>query len=140
MSLPPGCRLGPYEILAPIGAGGMGEVLEAKDTRLHRTVAVKVLPSHLSSDAERKVPLPFPAPSSSPLGCQFSCDLGKGHRTYLLGHWESRFPGVDHIEAFEAEIVHGFSHGAGDLRRDGSFKLESETMATANNEKIQFGS
>jgi serine/threonine protein kinase/tetratricopeptide (TPR) repeat protein len=54
MSLPPGRRLGPYEVLSPIGAGGMGEVLKAKDTRLQRTVAVKVLPSELSSDAERR--------------------------------------------------------------------------------------
>src|SRR5262245_49143261 len=50
MSLGPGTRLGPYEIVAPIGAGGMGEVYKAKDTRLDRTVAVKVLPSHVSSD------------------------------------------------------------------------------------------
>ena len=54
MSLPPGRRLGPYEIISPIGAGGMGEVLKAKDTRLQRTVAVKVLPTQLSSDAERR--------------------------------------------------------------------------------------
>jgi serine/threonine protein kinase len=43
-----GKKLGPYEILAPIGAGGMGEVYQAKDTRLDRTVAIKVLPGHLS--------------------------------------------------------------------------------------------
>ena len=54
MSLPPGRMLGPYEILSPIGEGGMGEVHKAKDTRLGRTVAVKVLPSHLSSDSERR--------------------------------------------------------------------------------------
>ena len=54
MSLSPGRRLGPYEILSPIGAGGMGEVYKAKDTRLHRTVAVKVLPPEFSSDAERR--------------------------------------------------------------------------------------
>jgi len=47
-----GTRLGPYEILAPIGAGGMGEVYKAKDTRLDRTVAVKVLPDHLASSPE----------------------------------------------------------------------------------------
>jgi serine/threonine protein kinase len=43
-----GSRLGPYEILAPLGAVGIGEVYRAKNTRLERTVAVKVLPSHLS--------------------------------------------------------------------------------------------
>src|SRR5499425_1091073 len=52
MPLSPGTRLGPYEVLSPIGAGGMGEVYKAKDTRLERTVAVKVLPSHLSASAE----------------------------------------------------------------------------------------
>jgi serine/threonine protein kinase len=49
MTLQPGTRLGPYEILAPIGAGGMGEVYKAKDTRLDRLVAVKVLPEHLAT-------------------------------------------------------------------------------------------
>ncbi len=48
MSLPPGTRLGPYQILAPIGAGGMGEVYSARDTRLDRNVAIKVLPEHLA--------------------------------------------------------------------------------------------
>src|SRR6266850_7780676 len=50
MPLSPGVRLGPYEILDAIGAGGMGEVYRAKDTRLDRTVAIKILPAHLSSD------------------------------------------------------------------------------------------
>src|SRR5262247_187601 len=50
MSLGPGTRLGPYEIQSAIGAGGMGEVYKARDTRLDRTVAIKVLPSHVSDD------------------------------------------------------------------------------------------
>ena len=54
MALTSGTKLGPYEIQSPLGAGGMGEVYRAKDTRLDRTVAIKVLPSHLSSDPELK--------------------------------------------------------------------------------------
>ena len=50
MALSAGTKLGPYEIQSPLGAGGMGEVYRARDTRLDRTVAIKVLPSHLSSD------------------------------------------------------------------------------------------
>jgi serine/threonine protein kinase len=52
MALPPGTRLGPYEVLAPIGAGGMGEVYKGRDTRLNRDVAIKVLPEHLALNAE----------------------------------------------------------------------------------------
>jgi len=52
MPLTPGTRLGHYEILAPLGAGGMGEVYRARDYRLNRDVAIKVLPRLLSSDNE----------------------------------------------------------------------------------------
>jgi eukaryotic-like serine/threonine-protein kinase len=54
MALASGTRLGPYEIQSPLGAGGMGEVYRALDTRLDRTVAVKILPAHLSDNPEAK--------------------------------------------------------------------------------------
>src|SRR5262252_1034699 len=54
MALSSGTKLGPYEILAPLGAGGMGEVYRACDTRLERTVAIKILPAQFSSDPVRK--------------------------------------------------------------------------------------
>jgi eukaryotic-like serine/threonine-protein kinase len=52
MAILSGKRLGPYEVLSAIGAGGMGEVYRARDTRLERIVAVKILPDHLASRAE----------------------------------------------------------------------------------------
>src|ERR1700735_2953638 len=53
MALPSGTKLGPYAIVAPIGAGGMGEVYRAKDTRLGRDVAIKVLPEAFARDTDR---------------------------------------------------------------------------------------
>ena len=52
MPLTPGTRFGPYEIVAPLGAGGMGEVYRARDTRLDRDVAIKVLPDRLANDPD----------------------------------------------------------------------------------------
>src|SRR5499427_9207880 len=54
MRLTRGTKLGPYEIQSPLGAGGMGEVYRARDTRLERSVAVKILPAHFSTDPVRK--------------------------------------------------------------------------------------
>jgi serine/threonine protein kinase len=53
MSLATGTRLGPYEILSPLGAVGMGEVYRAKDTKLNRDIALKILPAAFASDPER---------------------------------------------------------------------------------------
>lgn len=54
MALASGTKLGPYEIQSPLGAGGMGEVYRARDPRLDRIVAIKILPSHLSENAEAR--------------------------------------------------------------------------------------
>jgi serine/threonine protein kinase/Tol biopolymer transport system component len=67
MTLSTGTRLGPFEILAPLGAGGMGEVYRARDTRLGREVAVKVLSSEFSSDADRRKRFEQEARSASAL-------------------------------------------------------------------------
>ncbi|HMA18967.1 MAG TPA: protein kinase [Thermoanaerobaculia bacterium] len=75
MTLSSGTRLGPYELLAPVGAGGMGEVYRAKDTRLDRTVAVKVLPSHLSASAESRQRFEREAKTISQLSHPHICAL-----------------------------------------------------------------
>jgi eukaryotic-like serine/threonine-protein kinase len=53
MPLPPGACVGPYEILSAVGAGGMGEVYRARDTKLDRLVAIKILPEAFAADTER---------------------------------------------------------------------------------------
>ncbi len=75
MTLSAGTRLGPYEIVAPIGAGGMGEVYRAKDTRLGRDVAVKVLPAAMSSSAELRQRLEREAKTISQLSHSHICTL-----------------------------------------------------------------
>ena len=88
MPLPPGTRLGPYEIVAPLGAGGMGEVFRAKDTRLGRDVAVKVLPQHLSANPEVRARFEREAKTISSLNHPNICtlfDVGReGDTDYLV--------------------------------------------------------
>ncbi len=67
MPLQAGRQLGPYEILSPRGAGGMGEVYKATDTRLDRTVAIKVLPENVASDPDLKQPFEREAKTISSL-------------------------------------------------------------------------
>jgi Tol biopolymer transport system component len=74
-ALKPGTRLGPYEILGPLGAGGMGEVYRARDTRLDRVVAVKVLPAHLGEDEQARQRFEREARAASSLNHPNICTL-----------------------------------------------------------------
>src|SRR5215510_4648423 len=75
MSISSGTKLGPYEIVSPLGAGGMGEVYRATDTRLDRAVAIKVLASHLSSSPELKQRMEREARAISALNHPHICHL-----------------------------------------------------------------
>ena len=93
MALEDGSRLGPYEILGVLGAGGMGEVYKARDTRLDRTVAIKVLPEHLSSSPEIKQRFEREARMVSSLSHPHICTL------HDVGHHEGvDFLVLEHIE------------------------------------------
>ena len=97
MPLSPGVRLGPYEILDAMGAGGMGKVYRAKDTRLDRTVAIKILPAHLSSDPVRKQRFEREAKTISSLNHPNICVL------YDVGQQD----GIDYLvmECIEGETL-----------------------------------
>ncbi len=88
MAILAGTRLGPYEILAPLGAGGMGEVYRARDTRLGRSVAIKVLPPHLSSSAELRERFEREAKTISQISHPHICALydvnREGETEYLV--------------------------------------------------------
>jgi serine/threonine protein kinase len=87
MTLTAGTRLGPYEILSPIGAGGMGEVYRGRDTRLDRIVAIKVLPDHHSSNVELRQRFEREARAVSSLNHPHICAL------YDVGHQD----GIDYL-------------------------------------------
>src|SRR6266481_4296760 len=97
MGLSSGTKLGPYEIVAPLGAGGMGEVYRARDTRLERTVAIKILPAQFSSDPVRKQRFEREAKTISNLNHPHICVL------YDVGSQD----GVDYLvmECVEGETL-----------------------------------
>ncbi len=134
MSLAAGKRLGPYEIVAPVGAGGMGEVYRALDTRLSREVAVKVLPSHVAPTPEARQRFEREAKTVSQLSHPHVCalyDVGReGDTEYLvmellegetLGHRLARgaLP-IDQAMRFGAEIASALeaAHRKGIVHRD----------------------
>jgi len=97
MSLAPGTRLGPYEIVAPAGAGGMGEVYRARDTRLGRTVALKILPEEIATDPAARQRLTREAQTISALAHPHICTL------FDVGHQD----GTDYLvmEYLEGETL-----------------------------------
>src|ERR1700745_754305 len=97
MTLTSGTKLGPYEIVAQLGAGGMGEVYPARDPRLERTVAIKILPSHLSSNPEAKQRFEREARAISSLNHPHICTL------HDVGHQD----GTDYLvmEFLEGETL-----------------------------------
>src|ERR1700692_2431979 len=104
MTLTSGTKLGPYEIESPLGAGGMGEVYRARDIRLDRNVAVKVLASHLSSSPELKQRMEREARAISSLNHPHICHL------YDIGNQD----GIDFLvmEFLEGEMLaHGLMRG-----------------------------
>ena len=87
MPLASGTRLGPYQVVSQIGAGGMGEVYKAADTRLQRTVAIKVLPEHLANDPDRLARFHREAQTIASLNHAHICalhDVGDEHGTHFL--------------------------------------------------------
>jgi serine/threonine protein kinase/Tol biopolymer transport system component len=97
MTLSSGTKLGPYEVVSPVGTGGMGEVYRARDTRLDRTVAIKILPAHLSSNPEAKQRFEREARAISSLNHPNICTL------HDVGHQD----GVDYLvmEFLEGETL-----------------------------------
>ena len=95
VALTPGARLGPYEISRALGAGGMGEVYRARDTRLDRTVAIKVLPSDVAGDPDLRARFEREARAVAALDHPHICgiyDVGERRRHALPGHAASRGP------------------------------------------------
>ena len=99
MPLGPGTRLGPYEILSTLGAGGMGEVYRARDTRLNRDVAIKVLPDTFSSDPERLARFRREA--------QLLASLNHPHIAAIYGFEEGPTEAGPHVHALVLELVEG---------------------------------
>jgi Protein kinase domain len=132
MGLTPGSKLGPYEIVSPLGAGGMGEVYRARDTRLDRAVAIKILPGHLSSNPEAKQRLDREARAISALSHPNVCHLydvgqqdGVSVMEYLEGETlgnrlrRSKLP-LEQVFRVGVEICQGLEHAhrSGVVHRD----------------------
>src|SRR5262245_64678347 len=137
MGLVPGARLGPYEISTKVGEGGMVEVYKARDTRLNRSVAIKVLPSELAADPERRGRLEREAHAIAALSHPHICtihDIGRENGTdYLvmellegetladrLGRAKARPLPMPEVLRYAIEIADALdkAHRAGIIHRD----------------------
>jgi serine/threonine protein kinase len=153
VTLTSGTKLGPYEIVSPLGAGGMGEVYRAKDTRLDRTVAIKVLPAHLSSDPELKLRMEREAKAISALQHANICtlyDIGMQDGTnflvmeYLEGQTLAERlakgpPPLDQILKIGSEIAQALekAHSQGIIHRD--LKPANIMLTKAGAKLMDFG-
>jgi eukaryotic-like serine/threonine-protein kinase len=130
VALPAGTKLGPYEINAPLGAGGMGEVYRARDTRLDRAVAIKVLPAHHSSDAVRRQRFEREAKAISALQHPHICTL------HDIGHQD----GTDYLvmELLEGEtLASPLTRGALPLEQTLRYGIEvADALDTAHHRGI----
>jgi Tol biopolymer transport system component len=130
MTLAPGIRLGPYEITGPIGAGGMGEVYKAKDTRLDRSVAIKVLPPEFCADPDRRARFEREAKTIGGLNPSHICTL------YDVGeHDGSMFLVMEHLagETLAARL------GKGPMPLDQALTIGAdiaEALATAHRQGV----
>src|ERR687886_683690 len=130
MSVAAGTRLGPYEVIAPLGAGGMGEVWKARDTRLERSVAIKVLPADFAENAQLKLRFEREAKTISQLNHPHICtlyDVGDGYLVMELLEGESlaerlaRAPlPLEQVLRYGIEIAEALerAHKAGVVHRD----------------------
>src|SRR5438270_755170 len=130
MQVTSGSRLGPYEIVAPIGAGGMGEVYKARDTRLDRSVAVKILPAAFAENAEFKIRFEREARTISQLSHPHICALYDVGENYLvmelldgetLADHLSRGPlSIDEVLRYGTQIAEALdcAHRQGVVHRD----------------------
>ncbi len=153
MALSPGARLGPYEVLSALGAGGMGEVYKARDTRLDRTVAIKVLPSEVASDPDLRARFEREARAVAALDHPHICgiyDVGESNGTHYLvmphldgqtlaARLEKGPLPLDHALKIAVEIADALdkAHRQGIIHRD--LKPANIMLTKAGSKLLDFG-